>query len=195
MLRHVKIRYFLSKIVKIRAMSQKKWLQVQWQPTPHFVPLWLSFFPNDFANRDDIMITGQECIFQRGIYIYWGWLGLDAPLWADTGPICWAQITGSRHTDRRTPSLRQLNCPPTHPNVSISSPTQLLCIGAFICLVSIQIQKSHQSNLPPLTPAHHLQVGCQSRNPAIFPSLHLAKSLCLGANGYLGQRRTYLEIV
>lgn len=40
MSRRVKIRYFLSKIVKIRAMSQKKWLQVRWEPTPHFVPLW-----------------------------------------------------------------------------------------------------------------------------------------------------------
>ena len=38
--RCVKIRYFLSKIVKIHAMSRKKWLQVRWEPTPHFLPLW-----------------------------------------------------------------------------------------------------------------------------------------------------------
>ena len=31
--------YFLSKITKIFAMSQKKWLQVRWKPAPHFFPL------------------------------------------------------------------------------------------------------------------------------------------------------------
>ena len=40
MLWHIKIQYFLSKIVKIRAKSRKKWLQVRWEPTPHFLPLW-----------------------------------------------------------------------------------------------------------------------------------------------------------
>ena len=40
MSRRVKMRYFLSKIVKICAMSQKKWLQVRWELTPHFLPLW-----------------------------------------------------------------------------------------------------------------------------------------------------------
>ena len=39
MSRLVKIRYFLSKIVKIRAKSPKKWLQVRCEPTPHFLPL------------------------------------------------------------------------------------------------------------------------------------------------------------
>ena len=125
------------------------------------------------------MITGQECYFQSGIYIYWRGLELDAQMWANTGPICWTQITGSGQTDRqgmewikgdyklptaavdkqrmllrgvlhtsRTPTPIRL---PPPPNFTISSPTQLLCVGAFICLVSIQIPKRHQSNLPPLT--------------------------------------------
>ena len=43
MSRHVKILYFLSKIGKIRAKSQKKWLQVHSELTPHFRPLWFDY--------------------------------------------------------------------------------------------------------------------------------------------------------
>ena len=44
MSRHAKIRHFLSKIVKICVMSRKKWLQVRWEPTPHFLPLWYIWY-------------------------------------------------------------------------------------------------------------------------------------------------------
>ena len=168
------------------------------------------------------MITGQECYFQSGIYIYWRGLELDAQMWANTGPICWTQITGSGQTDRqgmewikgdyKLPTaavdkqrmlLRGVLHTSRTPTPNSIAPSPLI-LPFHLPLNFFELEHSFvwwwnkskrdiRAICPP-SPAHHLQVGCQSRNPAIFPSLHLAKSLCLGASGYLGQRRAYLEI-